>query len=306
MNQTENRNRLTGHVLALLTVLAWGTSYIITKKLFAQLPSVQILWIRFLTAYGLLWILYPKWHFNLREEGFFLLAGVLANTLNFLFENGALLYTQSSNVSIIASTIPIVTAVLLRFVDGTRVGRKQGTGYLIALVGVILVVFNGVLLLRLNPLGDLLAFLATVSWSVYTILMRKRVHLYDDFLIARKLMFYGLITITPVMLIRDGFPDISVVSAWPNWIMLLHLGLVCSGICYVTWSSAMRRIGVLTLNIYLYAMPLFTLVAGAVFLGEKITWMGIAGMILVCAGMLLGTVRGPDTDIGQTEERIEG
>ena len=41
-----------------------------------------------------------------------------------------------------------------------------------AFLGVILVVFNGSVILNLNPAGDLLAIGAAFSWAIYGILLK--------------------------------------------------------------------------------------------------------------------------------------
>ena len=43
-------------------------------------------------------------------------------------------------------------------------------------------------------------------------------------------------------------------------------------------------------NLYVYAVPVVTMIASAVFLGEGITWGGAAGVVLVVGGMLLSSL----------------
>ena len=81
---------------------------------------------------------------------------LFSNTLYFLAENTALTLTQSSNVSILVSTAPVITALLLILLpNGERVTRNIVWGILVAFLGVILVVFNGSVILNLNPSGAL-------------------------------------------------------------------------------------------------------------------------------------------------------
>jgi drug/metabolite transporter (DMT)-like permease len=43
-------------------------------------------------------------------------------------------------------------------------------------------------------------------------------------------------------------------------------------------------------NLYIYAIPLVTLAAGAALLHERVTLMGAAGTALVVGGMVLGSL----------------
>ena len=165
--------KISGHIMALICVLVWGSTFVVSKGLMQYVQPVQLMLLRFLLAYGALWIMYPKWYFCWKEEWKFLVLAVFANTLYCWAENTALTLTQTTNVSILVSTSPIVSASLLMlFHKEERLTRKQGTGFAVAFAGVILVVFNGAVALKLNPVGDLLALVASTSWAVYCILLR--------------------------------------------------------------------------------------------------------------------------------------
>ena len=202
---------LTGHLPALLCIVAWGTSFLISKTLMASFTAVHLMWLRFAIAYLTLWILCPKWRFRWREEGQFLLISLFANTLYFLAENTALKLTQTSNVSILVATAPIFTALLLRlFGKSGRLTPRQLSGFAIAFTGVVLVVLNGAFELQLRPAGDLLALAAALCWAIYNILVREYAERFDSFFITGKLMFYGLLTATPLLLAGGGLPELRV------------------------------------------------------------------------------------------------
>ncbi|MGN0574322.1 MAG: EamA family transporter, partial [Acutalibacteraceae bacterium] len=68
---------------------------------------------------------------------------------------------------------------------------------------------------------------------------------------------------------------------------LLFLGVLGSGICYVLWSKAVLRLGVVKTNNYIYVSPFVTLLTGAIFLSEPITPMGIFGALLIISGVII-------------------
>lgn len=284
--------KLLGHVFALLSVILWGTSFIVSKNLMETVSPVQLMWLRFVIAYIALWILHPRWYFNTKDELMFLLISLFANTLYFLTENTALKLTQTSNVSILVTTAPIFAAVILRlFGKSERITGRQLLGFAVAFAGVILVVFNGVINLRLSPKGDLLALAAAFSWAVYGTLVRRSSEKFNSFLITRKLMFYGIITSFPILVSENAQFEFSTIFSTANILSLLYLGVICSAICYMMWNSAIKQIGVLKTNIYMYAVPMVTLIAGAVFLNETVTLLGVAGIVLVIIGMALSNLK---------------
>ena len=221
---------------------------------------------------------------------------LFSNTLYYLAENTALTMTQTTNVSILVSTAPIFTAVILACLHKEeRLTRRQILGFGVAFSGVILVVFNGHGALKLNFLGDLLALGAAVSWAVYGIFLRRWSDQYDTALITRKLMFYGTLTTLPLVMAEVAPVDLAAVFTLKNVAKLLYLSLIGNATCYLLWGNAVKTIGVLSANLYIYMVPIVTLLVSAVVLGESVSVSGLVGIALVILGMILGTLSEKDT-----------
>ena len=59
------------HLMALAAVVLWGTTFVSTKKLLeAGVTPADIMFYRFLLAYGVMWICSPRirWPKNWRDE----------------------------------------------------------------------------------------------------------------------------------------------------------------------------------------------------------------------------------------------
>ena len=167
--QLSLRNKETWfHLIAVLTVCIWGSTFIATKTLINQgLTPVEIFTYRFSLAYlSLLAFCHQKLMANTwRDERLFLLAGLTGGSLYFISENSALEITMASNVSLIVCTTPVLTVLLSSFFFKEKLRKGFIAGSLVALSGVTLVVFNGSVFLKLNPLGDCLTLLAALSWA---------------------------------------------------------------------------------------------------------------------------------------------
>lgn len=277
--------------MAIVCVTIWGSSFVVSKGLMEFLNPVQLILLRFVLAYGLLWILYPKWYFRWKEEWRFLAMAIFANTLYYWAENTALTLTQTANVSILVSTSPIITALILAvFRKEERLTKKQTLGFAVAFGGVVLVVLNGAFMLQVNPAGDLLALVAAASWAVYGMLLRRWTDTYESLLLTRKLMFYGILTVLPLVLLDNQPIDMEKLLTISAMVKLSYLAFVCGAGCYLLWSGAVKRIGILQSNLYIYMVPLVTLIVSALVLSETVTPMGIAGILFVIIGMIFGTI----------------
>ena len=283
--------KIVGHILALITIIVWGSTFISTKMLLSEFSPVQIMLCRFAIAYVVLWLIRPKLDkTNIKDELLFLLMGIFGCTVYFITENTALKYTLASNVSIIVASAPILTAILAHFfVKGERLNKNIGIGFVVAFTGVALVVFNGQFVLKLNPAGDLLSLAAALSWAVYSVILRTCVDKYNSVMLTRKLMFYGFVTALPIAAIEgESFP--SEAFRIPEMLFcILFLGVIGSGICYVLWNKAISKLGVVITNNYIYINPFVTLVTGGIILREPITVMGVTGAILIISGVVLSS-----------------
>jgi len=278
----------TGHLLALLTILIWGTTFISTKVLLIDFTPVEILFFRFVIGYVVLFLIYPRLMriTSLREEMLFIGAGVCGVTLYFLIENIALVYTLASNVGVIVSIAPFFTAVLAHFfLDGETLHKRFIVGFAIALTGIILIGFNGSFILQLNPLGDLLAFVAPAVWAIYSVIMRKIGELpYHTIGATRKVFLYGLLFMLPALFLFEFHFDLGRFANMANLSNLLFLGLGASALCFVTWNRAVSLLGAVKTSVYIYLVPVITVVASALILHERITWITLLGALLTLLG----------------------
>lgn len=288
MTLMRNHNHVAGHLLALFTILIWGTTFVSTKVLLKDFTPVEILLFRFLIGYLVLWMIYPRTQkvVSWREEALFIGAGLCGVTLYFLIENMALVYTTASNAGIIVSVAPFFTAVLAHFfLDGETLTRRFVSGFGIAICGIILVTLNGSYMLQLNPLGDLLAFIAPAVWAVYSVMMRKiGLRNYNVICATRKVFFYGLLFMLPTFGLVEFDLNVARFTQLTNLLNLLFLGVGASALCFVTWNQAVKLLGAIPTSVYIYLVPVITVGSSALILNEQLTWMSILGASLTLYG----------------------
>lgn len=283
-------NKHIGHLLGLFCALVWGATFVASKQLLAYYTPTQLMFMRFVIAYGMLWILHRKWiRPDWREELLYLAMGITGCSVYFWSENTALTITYASNVSTIVAAAPIFTAILAHFFTQgrERLNRWIWLGFALAFGGVILVVFNGTFILHLNPLGDLLALATAAVWAVFSVLQGKALQRRSSLFITRKVMFYGILTSLPFLWADglEGFFLAPVFTSGLNLFCLLFLGVVGSALCYVAWCTAERHLGLVVTSNYIYTIPFITLVVSALFLREPISLMGVLGAVLIVAGV---------------------
>ena len=246
------------HLSALIAVTAWGIAFINTKVLLQHgLGAVEIYVYRFLIAYLCVFLVCPKPLFSnsWRDELKLFLCGVCGNSIYFIAENTALNYTLVTNVSLIVTTSPILTALLVALMyRNDRPSKGFMTGSAIAFAGVACVIFNAV---------------------------------YNVWFITRKTFFYGLLTSLPFLAVEPQLAPLSTVFSPVVIGNLCFLAVICSVVAYVLWAFAVKRIGVMKSGNYLYVSPIVTLVASVLYLGENVSVVGYVGCALIMVGVVL-------------------
>ena len=287
---------INGHILALITIIIWGTTFVSTKYLLIDFEPIEILFYRFCIGLLLLLIIYPKRlkGTTKKQELLFAAAGLCGITLYYLLENIALVYTAASNVGVLVSITPFFTAILAYwFLDGEKLKKNFVIGFVFAIIGIGLISFNGSMVLKLNPLGDILSILAAIVWGFYSVFARKISQFgYNTIQTTRRIFSYGLVFMIPFLFIFPFEFEISKFSQTANILNILFLGLGASAICFVTWNLAVKLIGAVKTSVYIYLIPVITVVTSAIILSERLTWMSILGTILTLIGLFISEKKG--------------
>ncbi|XZG69018.1 DMT family transporter [Chitinibacteraceae bacterium HSL-7] len=281
--------RLAGHLLALFSIVVWGTTFISTKLLLSSLSAVEIAFDRFVIAFAMLWLLHPRRYAfeGWKQELRYLALGASGVTGYFLLENYALGLTQASNVGLLVASAPLLTAMLVsRFVPGEKLASTLLMGSITALVGVALVIANGTRF-ALNPAGDLLALTAGGAWAVYCLVLRLTHTPHGLIHLTRKVFLYGLITLAPFAWLTGYEFNLDLRLQSNIWPQLVFLGALASATCYLTWNRAVQLIGPVKSANYIYVMPLVTLITAVIVLREHATAMNLAGAALILGGVYL-------------------
>lgn len=141
--------------------------------------------------------------------------------------------------------------------------------------------------MAVNPKGDLLAISAAAVWALYSILMKEIGKFgFPTIFVTRKIFGYGILFMLPALLFESGL----------NWqrifepvffFNLLFLGLGASAMCFVTWNFAVKVLGAVKTSVYIYLVPVITVLCSVVVLHETISTRAALGILLTLIGLLL-------------------
>ena len=68
---------------------------------------------------------------------------------------------------------------------------------------------------------------------------------------------------------------------------ILYLGLGASALCFVTWKFAVKELGAVKTSVYIYMVPVITVITSVLILHEKLTVLAGTGTVLTLIGLFL-------------------
>ena len=196
-------------------------------------------------------------------------------------------------MGIIVAVVPFFTALLAHFLlKGEGFSRRFFLGFAAAFTGIFLIMANGAFVLELNPAGDVLALGAAFVWAVYSILMKKiGVNTSNMIICTRRIFFYGIVLMIPALFVLPVNMDWHLMVKPVNALNLLYLGLFASALCFLSWNRVVEILGAVKSSVYIYMVPVVAVVASAIILGERLTWISLTGILLTLCGVTISEYR---------------
>ncbi len=299
-----------GHLLAVFCILAWAATFIVNKLLFNDdFNPLAVILLRKTLALLLMSVTcavqagfrWPKQargslKQRLRRDWRLIAAGLIGIFIYYLLDNYSVKHTFATNASLLMTISPIFTALISRYIakETQRFGFSFILGSLCCFFGAAMIIFNGSFVLRLSPLGDMLAIGAALLWAVYSSLIKRistenaaREHPRSEVQIARDILFWGCLGIWIFYLASgNGFADLAHYTG-KQWGMIAYLGVGASYICLLFWNGSIARIGAVKCSLYMFATPLLVILASAVFLEERLRLVSGLGAVALLLGLAL-------------------
>jgi drug/metabolite transporter (DMT)-like permease len=274
--------------LVLFPVLFWGLSFISTKVVLREMGPVSIAFFRQLIALAPLaiWGLMTKASFKIAPWDLVPLSvsSFFGIVLYFVFENHGLVRTTASNASMIAAAVPVFTYIAEAIFFKAKMGNKTLFCILVSIVGVYLVIsIDGKLDFSSATFqGNMLVFAAMLSWVFYTLIIRDLARRYTSFqIVFYQMLLSGALFIPFVLSEAADWRPLT----WVSLLNLVYLGVFCSAISYLSFLLAIQRLGPTVSSAFLNLIPVVSVIAGYLVLGERLAMLQFAGMGLILASL---------------------
>ncbi|HTO98397.1 MAG TPA: DMT family transporter [Myxococcales bacterium] len=280
-----------GVAAAVTYVFLWASAFVPSRILARSAPPLTILWMRFLFAGGALFLGARLARLPLpRGRGTWvrlLLLGTGSNALYLGLSYEALRHLSAGMGSIVASTNPLILALLAPWLLGEPLTPRKGIGLLLGFSGVVLAMHTRAHSQEARVEDVLISALGVLSF-VFANILYKRWHLrpHPVMLNAAQLFLAGLVLV-PVALIFEGPP--RVVWTPPLLASLAYLVLVLSIGASMLWFWILKHGEASRVSAYFFLTPVFGLLLGAALLGEPLAPLDGLALLVIALGLWLAT-----------------
>lgn len=279
-----------------LTALMWGCTPVAIRSLVQTLAPADIMALRFVicgTVFALQLTLMRGWGFALADLPRFAICGLSGVAGYNIAVNYGFMTTPASLGGLILGSEPLIISVLAALILGERLSLTTLVGLLLAGSGsvVLLIGSSG----SGSPvsgglLGPLLILIAATSWAFYAVLIKPLLRKYGA---MRATAFTSLIGAVPILMMASQRTlDLATgMSLW-QWGVLLYLSLLGTIISMYLWNYGNKYVSSASAAAFIYAVPLVSVAAGVLLLGERLTLPLIAGGVMILAGVALAQLVG--------------
>lgn len=292
----KEKNRSAYFLLVLANVI-WGGNFVIGRVGAEYFPPITFSLLRWLVAFLFLtpFMVKPvlkdfkvlwshKWIILLLS-----VTGIAGyNTIIYF----SLHFTTSINASIVNSVTPLFIAVFSFFMLKERLSVLQATGILLSVIGIIFIISKGSLetlqAFKLNP-GDLFVLVAVLSWSIYSIVIKKYSKILPPFTTLYVTSIVGILILFPLSLLEIIQADAAVTFNLESLFILGYVGCFASIVAFISWNTGVAKIGAAKSGIFINLLPVFATLFATVFTKEDLLWYQIAGGFIVILGVMFSS-----------------
>lgn len=201
--------------------------------------------------------------------------------------------TTAINATLVGASMPLMILALGAVWLGETIRPAQALGIAVSITGVLAVVTHGdparLLSLTFTP-GDGLMLLASLSWAVYSVMLRRYPLPVAGTTLLAVLIAVGLAAITPFYIWQSLHAPVLVAGP-AVFGAIAYTAIFASLLAYYFWNRGIAMVGAGTAGQYTYLIPLFTAVLAVLLLDEAFHWYHAMGGVLIFTGLGLATRR---------------
>ena len=274
-------------LLGLVFALIWSSAFTSARIIVSHAPPLGALSLRFFLS-GILALIIALWlkqTFKLTKKQLqaTVVFGVCQNTIYLGLNFVAMQWIEASLAAIIASSMPLLVALLGWFFLGQRLSTVGVLGLGLGFVGVILILgFR--LTAGISELGLIYCIVGALALSIATLAVRNTNSGGNLMVIVGYQMLIGGASLSIFSIIFETY---KVSFNWELMVAFIYTTLAPGLIATVVWFWLVNEIGAVKAATFHFLNPFFGVSIAALILGEPLSLSDYFGVVIVTIGILL-------------------
>jgi drug/metabolite transporter (DMT)-like permease len=202
--------------------------------------------------------------------------------------------TSATNIALIYALSPVFIALIAATWLREKLGAVQWLGIALAFAGLVHVVIKGqwqALAQVTLVAGDLWILGATVSWTLYSIFLKRWPSSFSP--IARLVLIItgGVLLLLPLTAMEaySGLPMTQTIWGWKTFALVIAAGLIPGAGAYLAYSMLQKTLGAARASLTLYLGPLYAAVVALLVLGEPVHVYHLVAAVIILPGIYLAS-----------------
>jgi drug/metabolite transporter (DMT)-like permease len=278
----------------IITLIFFSSIEVVSKDLMNYLGPFEMTFIRFMI--GLLGIfaysLFTGDFKDLKKLGYkdyrsYAVLGFINIFFSMTMLQYAIKYGEPAVVALIISSNPIFVYIISLSMKHEILSGRKVAGFILGILGLSVVLIKDLGSIRFET-GALFALAGAVSFAYFTILNRDAVARNKPMIVNIGSFSFGLIYILIYFLI-SGSVDVSPVlfDSGIRTIKILYLGIFVTGISYITFLTAIKKMGPVASSLIFMFKPAVAALLAVLLLSQTVTLNFFIGLILSALGSYL-------------------
>jgi drug/metabolite transporter (DMT)-like permease len=296
-------NRLKGYLYVMITMSAWGSTYVVSKFILGSVPPFTLLLLRYMVAAVVLYIIMMKKGISKVERQDYKYIIFIGFVGYFIGVGAQFVGTQLSNASmasLINSTNPIFIVLFAIPILKEKVTISKIISIAAAVIGAYIIIggIQGGSML----IGIIACIIATATWSLMSVVSKRATEKYNALTVTTYSIMVAILFTFPISIYEMAtIPDINLLE--PVVILsALYLGLICTALAFVLWSKSLSMMEAGICSLFYPVQPMVSILLGWLFLKEKMNSSFFIGAMLIIAGVMFSILGGKKEQ--QSEELL--
>jgi drug/metabolite transporter (DMT)-like permease len=283
--------RFIGPIYLAIAAAIWGGLYVVSKFTFETIPPLTLLFIRYVIASIVLWIMciYQKVPLKLKENRSLLIQiGFIGYFVSVAAQFIGTSKTSASMGALITTLSPLFLSLFAIFLLKEKMNRKQVIAMVLAVIGIFVIVgVPGVDGYGEQGVGIMILMIAAVTWGYYSAISRKASRYYSPMQITTiGIMFATIFSFPSVFTELDQWHYLDLVS-WPIILSILYVSIFSTAIALYCWNTGLKLTPAHQAGLFFFLQPVVGSFFGWLFLKEQLTVTFLIGSLFILIGVYL-------------------